>query len=47
MNEKIELGKINQLKISYKADPGLYLIARNEEKVLLPNAYCLPTMESG
>ncbi|MCK9546284.1 MAG: S1-like domain-containing RNA-binding protein [Sulfurospirillaceae bacterium] len=47
MNEKIELGKINQLKISYKADPGLYLIARNEEKVLLPNAYCLPTMEDG
>lgn len=44
MNEKsknvlIEIGKINTLEVARDTDFGLYLEAKNDEEVLLPNAY--------
>jgi predicted RNA-binding protein (virulence factor B family) len=39
VNEDIEVGKINQLKVKRKSENGLYLIAENEQEVLLPNRY--------
>lgn len=45
MNQKIKLGRINTLKINRVSEPGLYLIAGDEEEVLLPNAYITPTMQ--
>ncbi|QKF58696.1 CvfB family protein [Aliarcobacter lanthieri] len=39
MNKKIEVGKINTLKIYRASEPGLYLRSLDEEEVLLPNAY--------
>lgn len=39
MNEKIELGVINSLKVNRVSEPGIYLIAGDEEEVLLPNCY--------
>jgi len=39
INEQIELGVMNTLKIDRETDPGLYLMAEDEEVVLLPNAY--------
>ncbi|RBQ28353.1 S1 RNA-binding domain-containing protein [Aliarcobacter vitoriensis] len=39
MNKKIEVGKINTLKIYRASEPGLYLKSLDEEEVLLPNAY--------
>ena len=45
MNQKIELGVINTLKISRVSEPGLYLIASDEEEVLLPNAYITKDMQ--
>jgi predicted RNA-binding protein (virulence factor B family) len=48
MNETIQLGVINQLKIDRVAQPGLYLVAQNEEEaVLLPNCYITPNMKIG
>lgn len=44
MNQTIELGKINHLKVLRVSEPGLYLIANNEEEVLLPNAYITKQM---
>lgn len=45
MNQKIKLGQVNRLKINRVSEPGLYLIAKDEEEVLLPNAYIKPTMQ--
>ncbi|WP_428023477.1 CvfB family protein [Arcobacter sp.] len=47
MNEKIELGVINTLKVNRLTEPGIYLEALNEEVVLLPNAYIRSDMEIG
>lgn len=45
MNEHIEVGKINKLKVNRVSEPGLYLIANDDEEVLLPNAYIEKTMD--
>lgn len=45
MNEKIELGIINTLKVNRVSEPGIYLIAGDEEEVLLPNCYVTKEME--
>lgn len=45
MNNKIELGVINTLKINRVSEPGLYLIAGDEEEVLLPNCYVTKDMQ--
>lgn len=47
MNEKIELGVINTLKVNRLTEPGIYLEALDEEVVLLPNAYIRNDMEIG
>ncbi len=44
MNEKqknllIEIGKINTLEVMSDTEPGLYLQAKDDSEVLLPNAY--------
>jgi len=39
INEHIQLGEINTLKINRITEPGIYLEAQDEEVVLLPNAY--------
>lgn len=45
MNEKIEVGKINTLKVNRVSEPGIYLISGDETEVLLPNAYVTKSME--
>ncbi len=45
MDKQIELGKLNTLKIDRVTEPGLYLMAEDEEVVLLPNAYVTKDME--
>lgn len=45
MNEKIELGVINTLKVNRLTEPGIYLEALDEEVVLLPNAYIRADMQ--
>ena len=45
MNEKIELGVINSLRVNRVSEPGVYLIAGDEEEVLLPNCYVTKEME--
>lgn len=47
MNEHIELGLINSLKVNRVSEPGLYLIANDDEEVLLPNCYVTSKMEIG
>ena len=47
MNKEIVLGQINTLKIDRVAEPGLYLMAGDEEVVLFPNAYITDGMELG
>ncbi|MCG3676678.1 S1 RNA-binding domain-containing protein [Aliarcobacter butzleri] len=44
MNEKIEIGKINTLKVNRVSEPGIYLISGDETEVLLPNAYLEKSM---
>ncbi|MDR1285288.1 MAG: DNA-binding protein [Campylobacteraceae bacterium] len=43
----IKTGKINQLKVARKSDFGLYLLDKEENEVLLPNAYVTPFMQIG
>jgi len=38
-NLLIEIGKINTLEVMRDTDPGLYLQAKDDSEVLLPNAY--------
>ncbi len=45
MNTSIMIGTINTLRINRETDNGLYLIAEDEEEVLLPNAYVTDSME--
>ncbi len=45
MNKEINLGEINNLKVSRVSEPGLYLKALNDEEVLLPNAYITKEMQ--
>lgn len=45
INETIEVGKINRLRVYKNTDFGLFLESNNEEEVLLPNAYCTPDMK--
>jgi len=45
INEHIQLGEINTLKINRITEPGIYLEAQDEEVVLLPNAYITPAMQ--
>lgn len=45
MNKEINLGEINNLKVSRVSEPGLYLKALNDEEVLLPNAYITKDMQ--
>lgn len=47
MNEKIKIGEINSLKLNRVSEPGVYLIAGDEEEVLLPNIYVTKTMAMG
>ena len=47
MNERIELGLVNQLKIDRKSDHGFYLVAEDGDDVLLPNAYITKEMQLG
>lgn len=47
MNEHIELGLVNQLKIDRKSDHGFYLVAEDGDDVLLPNAYITKEMQLG
>ena len=35
----MEIGKINKLLVERSTDNGLYLVDRNGNEVLLPNAY--------
>ncbi|MFW2579860.1 S1-like domain-containing RNA-binding protein, partial [Aliarcobacter butzleri] len=44
MNEKIEIGKINTLKVNRVSGPGIYLVGGDETEVLLPNAYVETSM---
>lgn len=45
INERIQLGELNTLKINRITDPGIYLEALDEEVVLLPNAYVKDSMQ--
>lgn len=45
INEHIELGVINLLKINRITEPGIYLEALDEEVILLPNAYVTKDMQ--
>ena len=45
MNQSIELGKINTLKIVRFTEPGAYLAAEDGEDLLLPNQYITDAME--
>jgi predicted RNA-binding protein (virulence factor B family) len=47
INEHIELGVLNLLKVNRITDPGIFLEAQDEEVVLLPNAYVTPEMNEG
>ena len=47
INEHIELGVINTLKINRDTEPGLYLESGDEEVILLPNAYVTDDMQIG
>ncbi|MEA3383472.1 MAG: S1-like domain-containing RNA-binding protein [Campylobacterota bacterium] len=47
INEHIEIGEINTLKINRDTEPGLFLEALDGEVVLLPNAYVTDDMEVG
>ncbi|MGM0518060.1 MAG: CvfB family protein [Campylobacterota bacterium] len=39
MDKRIEIGRVNTLKVNRVTEYGLFLIAKDEEEVLLPNAY--------
>jgi len=45
INEKIEVGKLNTLRVNRVSEPGIYLISGDETEVLLPNAYVVKSME--
>lgn len=45
INQHIELGRINTLRIDRFVVPGLFLMAEDEEDLLLPNQYVTDEME--
>lgn len=45
INQSIEAGKINRLRVYKKSDFGLFLESQSQEEVLLPNAYCTSSMK--
>lgn len=45
MNKNILVGEINKLRVNRVSEPGIYLIAEDEEEILLPNAYIEKSME--
>lgn len=45
MNQNIELGVINTLKINRATEPGIFLEAKDEEVVLLPNKFITNDMQ--
>ena len=45
INEKIEVGKLNTLRVNRVSEPGIYLISGDETEILLPNAYVVKSME--
>lgn len=45
INEHLELGVINTLRIDRDTEPGLFLIAQDEKDVLLPNQYVTKDMK--
>ena len=47
INEKIELGKLNTLRIDRFTEPGIYLMAEDEADILLPGQYVTDTMVEG
>ncbi len=47
INKHIKLGELNTLKINRDTENGFYLIAEDEEEVLLPNAYITDDMNLG
>ncbi len=47
INKHIKLGELNTLKINRETENGFYLIAEDEEEVLLPNAYITDEMKIG
>ncbi|RUM43947.1 MAG: DNA-binding protein [Hydrogenimonas sp.] len=47
MNEYLELGTINRLKVVRESDYGLILASSKEKEVLLPKRYVTETMEVG
>jgi len=47
INEKIELGKLNTLRIDRFTEPGIYLMAEDESDILLPGQYVTETMAEG
>ncbi len=47
MDERIQLGVINTLKIDRITPPGIFLVAGDGEAILLPNRYTTPSMQVG
>jgi predicted RNA-binding protein (virulence factor B family) len=47
MNENIQLGLVNTLKIDRDSDHGFYLVANDGDDVLLPKAYVTADMHVG
>jgi predicted RNA-binding protein (virulence factor B family) len=47
MNNTIDIGLINTLTINRFTDNGAYLIAQDEQEVLLPNSYLTKDMQEG
>jgi predicted RNA-binding protein (virulence factor B family) len=47
MNENIQLGLVNTLKIDRDSDHGFYLVANDGDDVLLPKAYVTADMHIG
>ena len=45
MDKQILLGRLNTLRIDRDTQPGLFLMAEDEDTVLLPNAYVTDDME--
>ncbi len=45
INEHLELGKINRLRIDRITEPGIFLMAADEKDVLLPNQYVTDAMQ--
>ncbi|MDX1294616.1 MAG: S1-like domain-containing RNA-binding protein [Sulfurimonadaceae bacterium] len=45
INQHLELGKINRLRVDRITEPGIFLMAEDEKDVLLPNQYVTDAMK--